>query len=497
MMTDIPITEGLTRTVPRQIARTLARLIRRNRAVILFRGLGATAATAVAALLIVMAIDASVTLFAAWPRWALTLSALSATVAAAVLYLFRPLARSFTLTAVARVIEDRHPELQERLSSAVELLTSQDGPEIRGSDALIAMLAAEATLDARSVRPRKEVTFRPALPFLAAAVAVIGLLSGLYTLWPRRTMHLLKRALAPGANLPNVQAHDLRLTPDHDVTIAEGDRLVVALEVANPKVTRATLRKVTPDGEETAEPMVPLGAGRGGWKKFTLTCAPATGDFRFRAHAGDALTQYIHVTVVPRPAIARIDLLYEFPAYTRRGPQTVPNFQDVDDGRGKISAVAGTTVTVTASCNTPLSGAEVLINDEPIDPGAVSMEPDGRTFKARILLKPKLAGICTLRPLWALKLAETRSPAVEAQDGEQYDIEALRDERPGADLRVRKIDGKLKLKPTDSLPFGYTFTDDQGLTRTEILVRVDGRKQPPIPLELPPAGAAGILRLSR
>ncbi|MFW6108281.1 MAG: hypothetical protein ACOC8D_00565, partial [bacterium] len=139
-------------TVPEPIVRTLKRLIRRTRWLIVLRGACAVAAVAVGALLAVMAIDATVTLFSLWARWALTLSAYGVTAAAAAWFLVRPLARSFTLPGIARAIEARHPELQERVSSAVELLTSSDAPEVRGSDQLIGALVEQATDNVQTIQ---------------------------------------------------------------------------------------------------------------------------------------------------------------------------------------------------------------------------------------------------------------------------------------------------------------------------------------------------------
>ena len=495
MMSEIPLRpEDLTHQVPRQLARTLNQLIRRNRMVILLRGLGAVCAAAVAALLLVMAIDAGLTPFAMWPRWVLSFSALAGTVTVAVFFLFLPLARSFTLSGVARIIEERHPELEERLSSAVELLTSRDAAELRGSDELIAQLAHEASIGARHVRPRREITFRPARPFVLAAMAVVAIFVGLYSMWPQQTRHQLARALAPWANLPNVQALDLDMSPDRDVTIAEGDRLLVSLGVANRRVGAAEFRLVDAGGIEVPHAMAPM-AGES-VRMFTYTCPPAAKSFRYRLHAGDAWTQYIHVSVVPRPRIARIDLRYDYPAYTRRKPATVTNFQDIEGGQAKISALAGTTVTISARCNTAVTGAEVLINNASVESRDVTVGSDGRSFSARIHLRPKLLGVCTLRPTWAVTLTDKRAPGEEDQRETRHHIEALDDEKPRADLLVRKVKGKLQLRPTDKLPFGYILTDDHGLASAEVLVRVDNRPRPPIPVKLPAARDEPLRRVA-
>ena len=140
-------------SLPDPIIQTLRRMVRRVRLVIALRGLFAVAAVAAGALL--MAVEYAVTIRADWPRWVLSIAAVGAIAFTLLWFLVRPLARSLTLTGVARAIETRHPELHERISSAIELLSSPDAPALRGSEALIAALAVEATRDARGVQIKR------------------------------------------------------------------------------------------------------------------------------------------------------------------------------------------------------------------------------------------------------------------------------------------------------------------------------------------------------
>ena len=199
--------------VPKPIVDTLMRLIRRTRWLITLRGVCATVAAAVGALLLVMAIDASVTLYSLSTRWILSVSAYAITVGAALWFLVRPLAHSFTLAGIARTIETRHPELQERISSAVELLTTDDAPELRGSEQLIGALVEQATDNVRAIQPRREVSLAAAKPFLVVAAAVVAILIGRVVqqgiedgtrqiptrLALRRTLHLVGGALVISA----------------------------------------------------------------------------------------------------------------------------------------------------------------------------------------------------------------------------------------------------------------------------------------------------------
>ncbi|MCX5683666.1 MAG: hypothetical protein NT049_08280, partial [Planctomycetota bacterium] len=355
-MSQIPSVK-MAGAVQQQISKALARLIRRIREVVILRGIAAVVATAGAALLAIMAIDAGVVLFSDLVRWMLTLSALALTVASAVWFLILPLAKTITLTGIARSIEDRHPELQERLSSAVELLSSRDMPEIRGSEALIGALAEEASRDAAHMRPRTEVPLKAARPYLMAAGGAVVVFGLLFMLYPG-AQRLLLRAVAPYANIPNITGDMIRVIPG-DARILEGQRLEVEVAVANAAVRKAQFRKVLPDGSEAAEAMIALPAGADGDPRFALTCPPGSESFRYRIHAGDALSKYFDVTVVPPPVVKRFEIRYDYPAYTKREAKIEP------DSAGEIKALAGTTVTVTAVTNKPVKAAKLEIGGQP------------------------------------------------------------------------------------------------------------------------------------
>jgi len=467
--TTSPLASG---SVPPPIARALRRLIHRVRGLILLRGVSAVVATGLGTLLLVMAIDAGFTLFSQTLRWVLTLSALAITVAVAMWLLILPMAKTITLTGIARAIETRHPELQERLSSAVELLTSRDIPEIRGSETLIAALAAEATQDAGRVKPRAEVPLKAARPYVLAALLVLAVFGSLWVLVdPDITSRLLKRAVAPFMNLPNISADMLVVTPG-DAILAEGQRLEIQVEVRNAAVKRCSLRKALPDGSERSAYMTSLPASEEGYPRFTVTCSPAAEDFRYRVHAGDALTRFYDVTVVPPALVKRLDVHYAYPAYTQRPPKTET------DVPGDIRAVAGTKVTVTATTNKPIKSADVRLNGRAAKgiPTQILPGPSGTTVcKFQVDLKPRMRG------RWALAMTDEYGFSNTSPDRQ---IVALPDKPPTVKILNPEVK-KLRLKPSDRLPVQFSMTDDFGLAKAEFVVATDTRKGAKVPISLP------------
>ena len=121
---------GAKTTLPPLIVEKLDSLVRRMRRVVWFRGLLAVAASATAMLLVLMAVDLAAARPPTPARWGLTLAGLAALVAAWIYFVSSPLKQRMSLAAVARMVEIQHPELQERISSTVELRGGSETPGV-------------------------------------------------------------------------------------------------------------------------------------------------------------------------------------------------------------------------------------------------------------------------------------------------------------------------------------------------------------------------------
>jgi len=486
-MTQIATSPGAG-NVPAPIVEALRKLIRRARAVIAVRGVCATLAVLIASLLAVMALDAVLTLVAqvplvsAWPRWAMSASAWAATVLAGLWWLVRPLARSFTLTGIARAIETRHPELHERISSAVELLTSRDAPELRGSGALIAALASEATVEARSLRPRREVSLRSIRPFVITACVTAGLLAALLLTPPGRLSFY--RAVAPHVRLANLAAGDIRIIEPlgGSVVIPKGDDLRLVVELSGGRTGKVELRRSAADEPVLALQVLPAGEGA---PRFAITLSEVRRSFRYRIRAGAALTAEHSVTVASRPAVDRFDVSYEYPSYTRLLPRSVRA------SGGDISAISGTKVTVTAYANKPVAEARVFLNHAPAEQIPVSVSPGADGVSVCTLgfeLSPKVQG------QWELRLRDEHGFASLPRAGA---VEAVPDAAPAARI-TSPTERRLRLRRDSKLPVAYEVADDFGISRAELTLEADGTKVRSMPLaaDRAPGGGSVLVDLS-
>jgi hypothetical protein len=181
-----------------------------------------------------------------------------------------------------------------------------------------------------------------------AAIAVVVLWAGFIAFFPRQFTVSAARYVLPLGDVPPPSQMALTLTPSHDVTVAEGENLNVAVEVAVPP--GAVLSKPPlVIWQEKSDFIQPVAAGG---ENAVMTPKPETKaaylhtfgniqtPFAFRVFAGDGYTRSVAVKVLPTPRLRGATFLITPPAYTGLKPQTVSG------PPAPLVAVAGSTVEI-------------------------------------------------------------------------------------------------------------------------------------------------------
>ena len=458
-----------TSQVPVEIVRALRTVIRRARIAILLRGAAASVASALAAFLLLMALDATVVIFSQTARVALSCAAYAVAAAAAWWFLARPLARSFTLEGVARILETRHPELQERISSTVEILTSDDHPAVKGSEALIRALTEQAVRDATVIRPRSEAPLAPAVPMLATAAIILALFASMLAVNPQKTAFLLVRVAAPMINLPNVHAVNIEVSPGNAV-VAEQSPVEITARVKDRRVSKAALRMTLAGGSERSEMMTPALSTNPSERVFVFSVPAARQSFRYRVLAADALTRFYDLRVVPPPALRGVDMNFAYPAYTGLPPKTEQNAE------GSISEIAGTEVSITARLNKHVASALLTVQTQSSSlcvTGTPARLADGTpAYSFRFALQPYINGSWSLRFTDEFGLSNSKY---------EKTIRTIPDAPPV--VTVRHLEQReMRLNPEEILPLFYSANDDFAVAKMELCADIDGRQRT---LELP------------
>ena len=444
--------------LPDPIQNSLGSMIRRVRRLLFIRGLCATLTVALGSLLAIMLIDASVTLFSMTSRWALSLSGLSITLVAAWWFLFRPLSRRFTLTQMARIIEIRHPELQERISTAVELLSSNDPESIKGSEELIGAVVDSAIVDVEAVDPKMEFKSARTAKLASITLALAFLIGLALVIWPSQSWILLQRAVAPFLDIGNAYADSLEVDPG-DLRVAKGEAVTITLTTTHKKLKRAEIRRLLEDGTESVERLSLSSESKNGKKKFSIKFNEVEEDFTYRVRAGSALTQYYKVTTVAPPAINQFKVDYDFPDYTNLKSKSVTT------DTGEIRAVTHTRITLTATPNKKIDQSRLLINER-TDLGSPEVV-DGN-LQWQFELKGGMNGN------WQIDLTDTDGFTNQQLT---YPLEVLPDKSPSV-IVTFPIEKELRLRPTEVLPVVSEIVEDFGFKDASFLITPVGGDQP-------------------
>jgi hypothetical protein len=349
--------------------------------------------------------------------------------------------------ALARYIEEQCPNLEDRLVTAVEVAgdVPAGGALLRGvmlADASQAL--REAPLDA--VVPRDRIRRAGALAGLGSLALLVAA-----SLWIEPARHVLGIAalyVIPGRLV-------LQVTPGN-ARVKRGAPFVIRATTTAGQAGISPELTVTIGGERRTVRMPAAGADRFAWR---FDGVPTS--FTYSVSAAGRTSDTYTVTALDPPRVARIDLRYEFPEYTRLPPRRE------EDG-GDIYAPHGTRVTLSIHASTgATSGALALKSGArvPLQPG------QGGAFEAMLPI--------TADGAYRVALADDDGLT---SDGEtEYFIHVLNDRPP--DVRILRPAGDRQVTPLEEITIEARADDDYGVGAFDLVYSVRGAREKAVPFE--------------
>src|SRR5262249_5832179 len=169
-----------------------------------------------------------------------------------------PLCRRIDTSALAALVEERHPDLGERLTSSVEL--SDDTRSANGAPALIALLIDETETRSGPLDFVQAVPARHAGRAACAALVVLLVPLVAAVIMPGRFTELCGRFFFPGQERSRVVMYTVTVTPG-DAVVARGRPLTLTAALTpTPHGAKlpgsATLVMIDAEGGSTRLPML-------------------------------------------------------------------------------------------------------------------------------------------------------------------------------------------------------------------------------------------------
>lgn len=408
-------------------------------------GLHAVAAAAFGASLVCAALAA-----AAWlldpPSTALLVMALAASLAAMVWIVraLRPAMRAPEPARLARYVEERRPEFEDALVTAVQVR--------HGDHAFARAIVADAAIQARGVAPSSIVgrgELQRAAGRGAAACALLLVTGG-------ASLGTLERAF---------DAARVRLFPSRiSIEVEPGDARVVQGQAVRLRARISGLpASLDPD------PIVDLRAGSSSKREpmrtdgaaFVFTVPDVSTTFSYAISAAGVRSPEYTVTVLRRPALQGIDVSYEYPAYTGMPAR------DERDG-GDIYAPAGTRVTVRVRADKPLNAAALRFGERTLALGAGATES---VREARFTVDRDGS--------YRMDLVDT--DGLRSAPSSEYFVQVTDDRPP--EVRILRPEHDRQVTPLEEVEVEASAEDDYRLSGLELVYAVGGRPETVVPLD--------------
>jgi hypothetical protein len=366
-------------------------------------------------------------------------------------FLYLPLRVRVSDVQVAQFIEERYPQLEDRLVAAVEYGSQQAEPS-----SMIDLLIRDALDKARRVDFSIFLNRRRLAFFGVAGIAAICGLVALLTWETSFFPYGFRNLYAPWTEASIGSFMSITLVPEKAEIVKGADQLIRAqLHGFDSPDVRLYLQ---PDSSSQWNASVMEPDHRGSTFRYLLLDIRSS--LRFYVESKGIRSQIGSLNVIDRAKVDKIDLTYNFPAYTGMPPQVIEN-------EGDISALKGTKINLKIRLDGAAESAHLLFDDQ----STVSLTRiNPREFSGNFSLQRSGS--------YVVRIAESLGKTYPGSS--EYEMEALDDAapkvsiaRPMRDVRATSVEEVFSEVKAD---------DDIGMGKLELHYSVNGAPEKAVSL---------------
>ena len=384
----------------------------------------------------------------------LRLGALVTLLATVYFALVGPLWRRISDSRLARLIEEHTPGTDDRLVAAVEY--SSEERDARVSAAIVKRLYSDANRLAATLSLGNVIRRSRLLMYGAAAALSLLVFLGVLKWGPREISEGVAQLVTP-TTLASTNAMSIKVKPGTARVPKSSDQDILATLV-NFDSQMVTIFSRT-------------AGSKNDWQGQTMEPAKARSDFRFSIfNIEDSIEYFIEsnsvrsdvfkLTVVDLPYVKQLDLMLNFPAFTRLHAKAI------EDG-GDIAALKGTVATVTARLSGKVRAARMVF-------------PEGRKVEMRSQ-GPDFIGEVTVAADTSYYIELVSVDGESYRGSNEYDITVLEDqpptisfERPGRDKKATNLEEVFTQARAE---------DDYGVVSIDLHFSVNGGEEKKVNLQ--------------
>ncbi len=363
-------------------------------------------------------------------------------------FLARPLVHRVEDARIARCIEERYPQLEDRLVSAVELGRQQVSAS---SNPILSLLIRDALSRSKNIQPG--TLFNPKEPFLSGTIA-FGLVCFFILLqlfgpnfFQYATLKIYANWLSPQA----VSFYRIDVSPGN-AQVRKGSDQLVSAQLIGFDTDEVFLYSRHESGLTWERNRMD---SRKGSNAFGFLFLDINERIHYYTQAGNVKSPEFTLAVTDVARVEKISLTYQFPRYTGLPDR-------IEEDGGEISAVKGTHVALVAETNAAAASARILLED-------------GTSLPMEKITEKSFRGQIEVEKDSAYKVELTDFSKHAAVGSHEYPITALDDQpplisilKPGRDKKVTKLEEVLAEVKAD---------DDFGVNSLEFHYTVNGGKE--------------------
>jgi hypothetical protein len=269
-------------------------------------------------------------------------------------YLVQPLRAALTLRDIALNVEQNHPDLEDRLVSAIEFGNRESTDPIEAH--MLQRLLEDTTQRVKNIDFKATIDHSRTRKHVGIAALVVVGCCVLALLFPTELQTSLFRVLIPWEKTEPVLTTKLTVEPGN-VRILRGKSLPIHVTVTGKSAEKVVLtyedienRGATPSETETTEQQINMLQNPDDKRGFAYEIFNIDTDIEYYVVANETTSERYTVEVFEMPKVTEISVAYTYPDYTGLKPV-------VQTGTGDIQAVVGTQAEIKLTTNKAIQTA--------------------------------------------------------------------------------------------------------------------------------------------
>ena len=267
-------------------------------------------------------------------------------------YLIKPVRASLTQRDVALNVEQSHPELEDRLVSAVQFGSQQSDDPIE--ELMLQRLVNDTTERIKGIDFKATIDRSRTRKFVGIATLVIAACGLIALLFPIETKTSLMRIFVPWEKTDPVLTTKIDVTPGN-ARILSGKSLQIQATVTGKSAEKVVLNyhpkdaEVNEDSGESIQE-INMVQNQDDKRVFAYEIFNIDADMEYFLVANETTSDRYTVEVFEMPRIDEVSVSYTYPEYTNLNPI-------VQQGSGDIQAVVGSTAEIRMTANKVIQSA--------------------------------------------------------------------------------------------------------------------------------------------